>query len=118
MAAATSVAVIVSGAASPGGSSPEVSYAEVRKGRSGCKSHGNSRSSGHRRSSTYDLGGNISAVVEQDEAAATASSSATAMHSSRGSRKSTYDTGAEYLSKKTKTSSSSKKKGSKNRSQH
>ncbi|RYC63136.1 hypothetical protein CHU98_g3094 [Xylaria longipes] len=95
------------------GSSPEISFAEVRKTRTARKGHG--RSSGLKRSSTYDFGGGFSAVVEEDDLAATTSSAA---HSSRGSRKSTYDTSVDYLTKKAKASSSSKKKGYKHRSQY
>ncbi|KAI1822755.1 hypothetical protein F4861DRAFT_540685 [Xylaria intraflava] len=98
------------------GSSPEMSFAEVRKGRAGRKSHATSRSSGQRRPSTYDFGGGFSAVVEADETMPTTSSSAA--HNPRGSRKPTYDASVEYLSKKSKTSSSNKKKGYKNRSQY
>ncbi|KAI0427241.1 hypothetical protein F5Y09DRAFT_333513 [Xylaria sp. FL1042] len=95
------------------GSTPEMSFAEVRKGRSSRKSHGSNRNSGHRRPSAYDFGGSVSAVVENEESAATTSSVA---HSSRGSRKSTCDTNVDYLTKKTKVSSSGKKKGYKQRS--
>ncbi|GAW18357.1 hypothetical protein ANO14919_078320 [Xylariales sp. No.14919] len=95
------------------GSTPEISFAEVRKGRAGRKSHSNSRSSGHRRSSVYDFGGNVSTVVEKDESEAPTSSSVP-----HGSRKPTCDTSADYLAKKAKVSSSSKKKGYKHRSEH
>ncbi|KAI8624719.1 hypothetical protein F5Y19DRAFT_480322 [Xylariaceae sp. FL1651] len=97
------------------GSSPETSFAEGRKGRTGRKGHGSSRASGHKRSSTYDFGGNFSPVVEGDESAVTSSS---ATHGSRSSRKPTYDTSVEYSPKKSKTSNSSKKKGHKIRSHH
>ncbi|KAI2643739.1 hypothetical protein GGS21DRAFT_34359 [Xylaria nigripes] len=96
-------------------SSPEISFVEARKGRVGRKGHSSSRSSGHRRSSTYDYGGSFSAIVEADETIATSSSAA---HNTRSSRKSTYDASVEYLSKKSKTSSSGKKKGYKTRSQY
>ncbi|KAI3329916.1 hypothetical protein F4824DRAFT_505661 [Ustulina deusta] len=88
-------------------STPEMSFAEIRKGRPGRKSHSTSRSSGHRRPSAYDYGGSVAAVVENDESAAATSSSVA--HSSRGSRKSTYDTSADYLAKKAKVSSSGAK---------
>ncbi|KAI0490195.1 hypothetical protein F4859DRAFT_520036 [Xylaria cf. heliscus] len=96
------------------GSSPEISFTEVRKTRSARKGH--SRSSGLKRSSAYDFGGGFSAVVEGDDLAATTSSSAA--HSSRGSRKSTYDANVDYLTKKAKAPSSSKKKGYKHRNQY
>ncbi|KAJ2973575.1 hypothetical protein NUW58_g8904 [Xylaria curta] len=79
------------------GSSPEVSFTEVRKTRASRKGH--SRNSGPKRSSTYDFGGGFSTVVEEDESAATTSSPA------RGSRKSAYDTGVDLLTKKAKTPS-------------
>ncbi|KAI1420912.1 hypothetical protein F5Y12DRAFT_787893 [Xylaria sp. FL1777] len=95
------------------GSTPEMSFAEVRKGRTSRKSHGSSIMSGHRRPPAYDFGGSVSAVVEKDESAATTSSSVA--HSSRGARKSTYDTSVDYLAKKAKVSGSGKKKGYKHR---
>ncbi|KAI1749694.1 hypothetical protein F4782DRAFT_549473 [Xylaria castorea] len=94
------------------GSSPEISFAEVRKTRNARKGH--SRSSGLKRSSAYDFSGGFSAVVEEGDPA----DSSSAAHSSRGSRKSTYDTNVDYLTKKAKTPSSSKKKGYKHRSQY
>ncbi|KAK5632812.1 hypothetical protein RRF57_008526 [Xylaria bambusicola] len=89
-----------------------MSFAEICKGRSGRKSHGNSRLSGHRRPSGYDFEGSVAALVEKDDLPATTSSVA---HTSRGSRKSTYDTGVDYLTKKAKVSSSGKKTGYKQR---
>ncbi|KAI1817228.1 hypothetical protein GGS20DRAFT_82175 [Poronia punctata] len=105
-------------------SSPETSFAEARNGRSGRKSHSsshshghhsNGRSSGNRRSSTYGFDRNFSAIAVGDDEPATS----TAAHdSSKGSRDSACDTGIEYSSKKTKTTSSSKRKGYKSRSQY
>ncbi|KAI0551112.1 hypothetical protein F4679DRAFT_582891 [Xylaria curta] len=83
------------------GSSPEISFAEVRKSRAARKGH--SRSLGFKRPSAYDP--------------ETATSSLAA-YSSQGSRKSTFDINVDYLTKKTKTPSSSKKKGCKHRSQY
>ncbi|KAI1190292.1 hypothetical protein F5B17DRAFT_388017 [Nemania serpens] len=97
------------------GSSPDISFAEVRKNRTSRKSHGNSRSTGQRRTSTYEYGGGIAAGAKEDELAATASSSAT--HTSRGSRKSPYDTSVDYVTMKTKASGGGKK-GYKHRSQY
>ncbi|KAH8158634.1 hypothetical protein CIB48_g9614 [Xylaria polymorpha] len=88
--------------ASSRGSSPEISFAEVRKTRTTRKGH--SRNSGIKRSSTYDFSGGFSSVVEEDDPVATTSSSAA--HGSRSSRKSTYDTSVDYLTKKAKTPSS------------
>ncbi|KAI1125812.1 hypothetical protein F5Y10DRAFT_223338 [Nemania abortiva] len=96
-------------------SSPEMSFTEVRKSRTGRKSHSSSRSSGQRRSSTYDYGGGFSTVVEEDDSIATASSSGG--HSSRSSRKSTYDTSVDYVTTKSKTSGGGKK-GHRHRSQY
>ncbi|TGJ83189.1 hypothetical protein E0Z10_g5574 [Xylaria hypoxylon] len=78
-----------------------MSFAEARKGRTG----------------PYDFVGSVSAVVEKDESAAATTSSSVA-HGPRGSRKSTYDASVDYLTKKTKASSSGKKKGYKHRSEY
>ncbi|KAI1330187.1 hypothetical protein F5Y16DRAFT_48428 [Xylariaceae sp. FL0255] len=96
------------------GSSPEISFTDVRKGRSSRKSHQSSKSSGHKHSSTYDQGSSFSAVAEEDEFADAGPTS----YSSRSSRQPACDTSVEYASRKTKTTSSSKKKGHKSRSHH
>ncbi|KAI0859422.1 hypothetical protein F4860DRAFT_482666 [Xylaria cubensis] len=96
------------------GSSPEISFAEVRKTRAARKGHG--RSFGIKRSSTYDFSRGFSPVVKEDDPETTTSS--LAAYSSQGSRKSTYDINVDYVTKKTKTSNSSKKKGCKHRSQY
>ncbi|KAI1255847.1 hypothetical protein MGN70_002587 [Eutypa lata] len=91
-------------------SSPEVSFHEGRNNKSGRKSHGSSRSSGHKRSTTYDYTGGFPAVAEEEDpeaAAAAAAAAATATSPrSRGSRKSGHDTSADHSSKRTKASGS------------
>ncbi|KAI0403353.1 hypothetical protein F4802DRAFT_293757 [Xylaria palmicola] len=96
------------------GSSPDISFAEVRKTRTSRK--GNSRSSGLRRQSTYDFNGSFSAVMQEDKMATT--TSPTTAHNSRVPRKAAYDAGVDFLTMKTKSSSGGKKKGYKHRSQY
>ncbi|KAI0017835.1 hypothetical protein F4780DRAFT_781967 [Xylariomycetidae sp. FL0641] len=85
-------------------SSPEMSFSDVRKGKTSRKSHHSSRSSGHKRGSTYDFGGNFSPVIEEEEA----TYSSPAPTSSRGSHKHSRE-GSTEPSKKGKTSSNRKK---------
>ncbi|RYP93571.1 hypothetical protein DL770_000313 [Monosporascus sp. CRB-9-2] len=87
-----------------------MAFQEGRTAKSSRKSHGSSRSSGHKRSTTYDFTANFPAVTEEQEdqeasAAAAAAAAAAASPRSRGSRKSGHDTNVDYSSKRTKTSS-------------
>ncbi|KAI1336346.1 hypothetical protein F5Y15DRAFT_204011 [Xylariaceae sp. FL0016] len=89
--------------------SPELSFSEIRKGKSGRKSHSSGKSSGHHKhSTTYP-------VVEEDELVATSSSPGPS--SPRASRRSGHDLSAESSSRRTKTSTG-KKKSHKSRSHH
>ncbi|KAI1262220.1 hypothetical protein F5Y18DRAFT_419116 [Xylariaceae sp. FL1019] len=100
--------------ASSRGASPEISFVEVRKGKHSRKSHSSSKSSGHRRGSTHDYNGNLSGIAEEGGSQAASSTG----HGSRSSRRPTYDANVECSSKRSKTSSSSKKKGHRSRSEH
>ncbi|CAJ2510523.1 Uu.00g133320.m01.CDS01 [Anthostomella pinea] len=94
-------------------SSPELSFSEIRKGKSSRKGHSSGRSSAHKRGTTNEFGGSFAPVVEEEEPAASSSSTP----SYRPSRKPAYDQGGEYSSKKAK-GSSSKRKSHKSRSHH
>ncbi|KAI0814694.1 hypothetical protein GGR55DRAFT_675984 [Xylaria sp. FL0064] len=91
---------------------PDTPSADVHKEKPSRKGHGSKRPNGYRRRSAQDFGGSVSAVVENEEPAATGSSVA---HTTRGSCKSSCDITVDCQSKKTKGSSSGKKKGHKQR---
>ncbi|KAI1499555.1 hypothetical protein F5X99DRAFT_273194 [Biscogniauxia marginata] len=98
-----------SGSSASRSSSPEMSFSEVRKGKSSRKAYGSSRSSANKRSPAYELGGDMSPVAEEEQAA-----SSSAAPNPRGSRKPGHE---DHQSKRPK-GSSSKKKSQKSRGHH
>ncbi|KAF3065317.1 hypothetical protein GL218_02749 [Daldinia childiae] len=98
------------------GVSPEISFAEVRKGKSSRKAHHTARGSVHKRGTAYDFShNNVSRPVMSDESEPVTSS--TTSTNSRGSRRLSHDTSAEY-SKKPKLTNGKKKSHNKGRIHH
>ncbi|KAI1407684.1 hypothetical protein F5Y13DRAFT_195173 [Hypoxylon sp. FL1857] len=97
------------------GASPEISFADVRKGKSSRKAHTTARGSAHRRGTAYDFNhSNASCpIVPEEDEQATLSTAPTS--SSRGSRRSSHD--ANEYSKKPKVQNG-KKRPHKGRSHH
>ncbi|KAI2470801.1 hypothetical protein F4781DRAFT_429980 [Annulohypoxylon bovei var. microspora] len=99
------------------GASPEISFADVRKGKGSRKIHGTARSTAaHKRGTAYDFGHNNGSCPPVPEETDQVTVPTAAAPSSRGSRRSSHDTNTEYT-KKPKTQNG-KKKSHKGRGHH
>ncbi|KAI2607815.1 hypothetical protein GGR54DRAFT_643903 [Hypoxylon sp. NC1633] len=98
------------------GTSPEISFVDVRKGKGSRKAHSTARGSGQRRSTAYDFGhsnGSCPPVPEDNEQVTLSS---TVALNTRGARRSGHEATAEYP-KKLKAQNG-KKKSYKGRNYH
>ncbi|KAK6951524.1 hypothetical protein Daesc_006045 [Daldinia eschscholtzii] len=97
------------------GASPEISFAEVRKGKSSRKAHNTGRGSVHKRGTAYDLShnsGSCPTVPEENEPITSPTTS-----KFQGPRRASHDNNAEYP-KKSKTQNGKKKSHNKARAHH
>ncbi|KAI2609120.1 uncharacterized protein GGS25DRAFT_305583 [Hypoxylon fragiforme] len=92
----------------PRNTSPEISFADIRKGKTGRKAHSTTRGSAHRRGAAYDFSQNNDSCPTVPEEGDQLTSPSTATPSSRGSRRSSHDPNMEY-SKKPKMQNGKKK---------